>query len=358
MGQKSSEHQKDPLGYPLYITKSRQEKKGLALSDDAIRHKAQAFSATSNNPDAQAGLSASWLEKFKLKHNLMGARSRKGSLVQDDADDTSVTASTSHSPNNGSPISPHTLSSPPAESTHEARNDDNMRLQIPSGYSEVGRSNPFRSDSHASLNTAFTETVPSFSPTPLSPLTSPFFTPDSGTAPSPFVAQHSRQSVQSNGNGPGNIHVNANTDHASSHRPRSQTFPFLDYNMADAASSADPPTPKYMTSNNFDSPMQELADPLPNLNSALHGMPHGGSRPQTMTPSELMRPPPLPSNVPRSLTPASSSVLTGTSPEEARKAMEVVLSFFEQQPNGFLDMQESITVGKLMEKLRLQTRAG
>lgn len=341
--------------------KSRQEKKGVALSDDAIRHKAQAFSATSNNPDAQAGLSSSWLEKFKLKNNLMGARSRKGSVAQDDADDTSLTASTSHSPNNASPTSQHASSSPPADETHEARNGDDMRLQIPSGYSEVGRGNPFRSDSHASLHTAFTETVPSFSPTPLSPLTSPFFTPDSGTSASPFVAQHSRQSLQTNG--VSNLHVNANPEsnaHASSHRPRSQTFPFLDYNMSDAVSSTDPPTPKYMTSNNFDSPMQELTDPLPNLNSAVQGMPSGGNRLQTMTPSELMRPPPLPSNisVPRSLTPASSSALSGTSPEEARKAMEVVLSFFEQQPNGFLDMQESITVGKLMEKLRLQTRAG
>lgn len=291
----------------------------------------------------------------------MGARSRKGSVAQDDADDTSLTASTSHSPNNASPTSQHASSSPPADETHEARNGDDMRLQIPSGYSEVGRGNPFRSDSHASLNTAFTETVPSFSPTPLSPLTSPFFTPDSGTSASPFVAQHSRQSLQTNG--VGNLHVNANAEsnaHASSHRPRSQTFPFLDYNMSDAVSSTDPPTPKYMTSNNFDSPMQELTDPLPNLNSAVQGMPSGGNRLQTMTPSELMRPPPLPSNisVPRSLTPASSSALSGTSPEEARKAMEVVLSFFEQQPNGFLDMQESITVGKLMEKLRLQTRAG
>ena len=291
----------------------------------------------------------------------MGARSRKGSLAQDDADDTSLTASTSHSPNNGSPTSQHASSPPSAEDIGDARNDDDMRLQIPSGYPEMGRGNPFRSDSHASLNTAFTETVPSFSPTPLSPLKSPFFTPDSGTAASPFVAQHSRQSLQTNGVGMN--HVNPNTDsngHASSHRPRSQTFPFLDYNMSDAVSSVDPPTPKYMTSNNYDSPMQELADPLPNLNSAVHGMSSGGNRMQTMTPSELMRPPPLPSNVsvPRSLTPASSSALSGTSPEEARKAMEVVLSFFEQQPNGFLDMQESITVGKLMEKLRLQTRAG
>jgi hypothetical protein len=343
----------------LFIAKLRQEKKGFALSDEAIRHKAQAFSATSNNPDAQAGLSTSWLEKFKHKNNLMGARSRKGSLAQDDADDTSLTASTSHSPNNGSPTSRHASSSPLAEDTHEARNNDDMRSQIPSGYSEMGRGNPFRSDSHASLNSAFTETLPSFSPTPLSPLTSPFFTPDSGTAPGPFVAQHPRQSLQTNGVGQNHMNANVDSNAHANHRPRSQTFPFLDYNMSDAVSSVDPPTPKYMTSNNYDSPMQELADPLPNLNSAVHGMP-SGNRMQNMTPSELMRPPPLPSNVnvPRSLTPASSSAMSGTSPEEARKAMEVVLSFFEQQPNGFLDMQESITVGKLMEKLRLQTRAG
>jgi hypothetical protein len=223
----------------------------------------------------------------------------------------------------------------------------------------MGRGDPFRSDSHASLNSTFTETLPSFSPTPLSPLTSPFFTPDSGTAPGPFVAQHPRQSLQTNGVGHNHMNANMDSNAHANHRPRSQTFPFLDYNMSDAVSSVDPPTPKYMTSNNYDSPMQELADPLPNLNSAVHGMP-SGNRMQNMTPSELMRPPPLPSNVnvPRSLTPASSSAMSGTSPEEARKAMEVVLSFFEQQPNGFLDMQESITVGKLMEKLRLQTRAG
>jgi hypothetical protein len=61
--------------------------------------------------------------------------------------------------------------------------------------------------------------------------------------------------------------------------------------------------------------------------------------------------------IPRSFTPSSTPQhLSPTSPEEARQAMEIVLSFFEQQPNGYLDLQESITVGKLMEKLRLETR--
>ena len=102
--------------------------------------------------------------------------------------------------------------------------------------------------------------------------------------------------------------------------------------------------------------MQELTEPLPTLNSTLHDLPTN-SQPHTMAPSEMMRPPPLPSNmsIPRSFTP-STPHLSATSPEEARQAMEIVLSFFEQQPHGYLDLQESITVGKLMEKLRLETR--
>jgi len=77
-----------------------------------------------------------------------------------------------------------------------------------------------------------------------------------------------------------------------------------------------------------------------------------------------MGPPPLPASAllreprqHRSLTPATSASslqAAATNPEEARKALEVVLSFFEQQPNGFLDLQESYTIGKLMEKLKLQ----
>jgi hypothetical protein len=284
-----------------------------------------------------------------MKNNLMGAKSRKGSLA-DDADDASYTASTSHTPNNTSPTSQHALSSPSAEELHEAHSNENMKLEIPSGYRDFNRGAPFHSESHTSLHSAFTDTASSFSPAPLSPTTSPFFTPESGTSASPFIAQHGRQPLYPNTN----ANINANT---GNHRQRSQTFPQLDHYMSDATSSVDPPTPKYISSSTFDSPMQELTEPLPNLNSALQNLP-ANSHPHTMAPSEMMRPPPLPSNmtVPRSLIPAPSSQLPSTSPEEARKAMEVVLSFFEQQPNGYLDLQESITVGKLMEKLRLQTQ--
>ena len=50
---------------------------------------------------------------------------------------------------------------------------------------------------------------------------------------------------------------------------------------------------------------------------------------------------------------STSSIQPSTSPEEARRALEVVMSFIEQQPSGFLDFQENVFMGKLMEKLKL-----
>lgn len=334
-----------------------QEKKGAPLSDDLIRQTAQAFSATSSNPDTQTTLSTSWLEKFKLKNNLMGARSRKSSLAPDDADDVSFTASASHTPNNASPNSQQTLSSPSAEEMHGGNHHEGMNMKHSEGFNDYSRGTQFHSQSQTSLSTAFTDAPSSFSPTPLSP-TSPFFTPDSAISANSFVQQPPlRQMHTVPSNAPT---ANSNTNAASA-KPRSQTLPILDHYMSDNMTngSSSEPTPRYIASNMLESSLDDLPDPLPNLNSAVQGLHGEGGRPHTITPSDMMRPPPLPTSMsaPRSLTPSSASNMSATSPEEARKAMEVVLSFFEQQPNGYLDLQESITVGKLMEKLRLQARA-
>ena len=110
--------------------------------------------------------------------------------------------------------------------------------------------------------------------------------------------------------------------------------------------------------------MEEAADPLINIDEVVR-VTLAEDRPHTVTPSETMRPPPLPAHIlagerKRELTPATStsSLHSSTSPDEARQALEVVMSFIEQQPTGFLDFQESMHIGKLMEKLRLQSRSG
>ncbi|KAK6431119.1 hypothetical protein LTR95_012720 [Oleoguttula sp. CCFEE 5521] len=128
------------------------------------------------------------------------------------------------------------------------------------------------------------------------------------------------------------------------------------------SAAGDPSTPRYTTSSALDSPMDDPSDPLLTLNSTLHLM-HSNERPHTVAPAETMGPPPLPSLASREARRSSigtalttSSVQSATSPEEARRALEVVLGFFEQQPHGYLDLQESVTIGKLMEKLKLQSR--
>lgn len=45
-------------------------------------------------------------------------------------------------------------------------------------------------------------------------------------------------------------------------------------------------------------------------------------------------------------------------PEDARRALEVVMAFFQHQPSGVVDPQEYMAMGKLMEKLRLQGTSG
>lgn len=274
----------------------------------------------------------------------MGARSRKASLAPDDPDNPAAASSSSHTPGDISPVSPSGFRSPSPVELHSIQSHDSLKHETPEDYLDFGsRHGPFHSQSTNSLNTTFTDGAPSsFSPGgPMSP-TSPFFTPDSGTAPSPFVPQGATRPI-----------LPASSS-ANSQRPRSQTFPLLDQYVSNPGDSV---TPKFSNAT-LDSPMEERPDPMDSLDETMEL--HRHDRPPTMTPSETMRPPPLPSHIQpegtrRDSTPATpASIQQATTPEEARKALQVVLTFFEQQPNGFLDFNESMTIGRLMEKLKLQ----
>ncbi|KAF2214943.1 hypothetical protein CERZMDRAFT_95319 [Cercospora zeae-maydis SCOH1-5] len=331
----------------LAVWAKNQEKKGNPLSDEMIRAQARAFAATTTSPDNHVPLSSSWIEKFKLKNNLMGARSRKASLAPDDPDFGAAVSSSSHTPGDASPISPSGLGSPSPIDLQRVQSQDSLKNESPDGYIDFGshRQGVFHSQSTTSLNSAFTDTAPSsFSPGPLSPGTSPFFTPDSGTAPSPFIPTPNPRPIA------------AVPPTSNSHRPRSRTFPRIDQF---SSSPGDAATPKYTTNGStLDSPMEEPPDPLISLDEAVS--PHNGST-ATIHPSSMlhdhnsMGPPPLPSHIESSSRRGSTKSATATSPEEARQALQIVLAFFEQQPQGFLDFNESVTMGKLMEKLRLQS---
>ena len=123
------------------------------MTDELIRDKALAFSAattTTPSPDNHHVLSPLWLEKFKLKHNLMGARSRKSSLAPGAAEDFSTchtpgAASCSSSPRASGPTSLLDLDS--------ARSADSFKHESPDDYLDYTASHgPFHSQSETSLN--------------------------------------------------------------------------------------------------------------------------------------------------------------------------------------------------------------
>nr|POE88229.1 hypothetical protein CFP56_11458 [Quercus suber] len=285
----------------------------------------------------------------------MGARSRKSSLLPSEADGASVAAASSHYPNAHSPTSPDGSGSHSPTDLRTSKSRETLSHETPpEAYLEWARHGSIASQSVSSMNSAFhtDATHPTFSPGALSPR-SPFYTPESGTAPGEFVPPLSHRV------GLTQAQINANL-----YRPRSQTFPLLPQLDAYMAGSTVPEviTPKYIASGaeGLDSPMVELSDPMAHLDDGVAPDDMGG--PRALSPTATMRPPPLPAHVTdaarRGSTPGtSSSSLPATSPDEARRAMEVVLAFFEQQPKGFLDVHESIAVAKLMEKLRLHARA-
>jgi hypothetical protein len=306
------------------------QRQGLSLSDAAIREKARFFAQTVGNSESHLKVnSTSWLEKFKQKNHLMGARARKSSIAEE-SEGTSNPPSNVHTPGAISPTSPGGVS--PATTTMTAKkSQENLKTESPDTYDFSNHRRPFHSQSSTSLSSVFTDTATS--PTSLS---SPFFTPDSACGPSPFMGNRQPASGQ-----PGTNNFQ---------RPRSQTFPMLvgvEQYMSPPASS-DALTPKYVSSGALDSPMTEMPGTLPAIEE-------GTSLSPTQIPNS-MQPPPLPSTgqYDDKGSSADSSPIT-PSQEEAARALELVMNFFQSQNAGFVvEPQEYVTIGKLMEKLRIK----
>lgn len=98
--------------------------------------------------------------------------------------------------------------------------------------------------------------------------------------------------------------------------------------------------------------MEEASDPLLSLNEAVNTT-RPDDQPKTVSPKDMtMKPPPLPSHVKRENTPAVSD--QATSPEEAQRALRVLMNFIKQEKLSF-DMDDFVQMGKLMEKLGVQS---
>ncbi|KAF1925550.1 CenpB-DNA-bind-domain-containing protein [Didymella exigua CBS 183.55] len=297
------------------------QRQGYQLTDSTIRDKARFFAQTVGNSDSHLKAnSTSWLEKFKQKNHLMGAKSRKGSIAEE-SEGTSNPPSNAQTPGALSPLSPDD-DSPTVPNLAVKRSEDSLKTESPDTFDFSGR-RLYHSQSTTSLSTVVTEQGPT-SPT------SPFFTPDSACGPNPFVSNRQASNGQPGTNG--------------FQRPRSQTFPLLEgvAQYASPPASSDAMTPKYISSTALDSPMAEMGDSLGTIDEAMSVSPTNVSN--------LMQPPPLPT--------AGTGSPVSPSQEEAARALELVMSFFKSQPSDFaVAPEEYMTMGKLMEKLRIKGRS-
>lgn len=330
------------------------QRQGLPLSDDIIRDKAMFFATTVGSSECHAKVNSPiWLEKFKQKNQLLGAKARKNSDANEsDSGLHTDSKSGSETPNGISPISPDSmLPGSPCQGQESMKNSSpDSYLDFTTGYRHA------HSQSATSLITSYSDNtiVSNFSGDLRSP-NSPFFSPASSCGPSPCMpSQQARLPVLASAS-------------ASSLRPRRGTFPAIssEPTYMTTPASSEPSTPKYlqqsMATPALESPIEELEEPSLSIDSAMHHNSHHGT--STNTPNlnnspVSMAPPPNPS---MSISPSprmgpSSGVSSPTSPpsqDEARRALEVLMSFFQHQPSG-VDPQEYITMGKMMEKLKLQ----
>lgn len=350
------------------------QKQGIPLTDAAIKEKARFFAATVGNNESHLKTnSTSWLEKFKQKNGIGHPRRRAsaadiGSLSERMAINIdSSERSGSRTSNGVSPASP--LQSPlllaSAKSSEDLRSH-HMHDSLNS-YFDFTQTASYKhhSNSHstASLSSAFTDNnAASFSGGPTSPTTPFAFSPDGSTG-SWMPSRQSRVTPQpkndENENSNSGENLNSGMDLSNPacnfQRPRSQTFPTLAIDPSFIASQGtDPMTPKYnlpdtAPSSAAESPVHELGPPF-GVDSAIspRSLHHSSSN------SSLR--PPLASLTPISGLQSPPHLSTPNSPtqDDARRALDTLLNYFQQAPTGLVDQNEYLTVLKLTEKLRIQ----
>ncbi|KAF7592570.1 hypothetical protein BBP40_012730 [Aspergillus hancockii] len=305
------------------------QRHGYPLNDEMIREKALFFANTCGSPDGKEKvLSSSWLEKFKHKNNLLGMKSRKGSFSakSDSGSPTrlsinSAIASAVQSPSVLSPISPTGFATPsplsPSQGQEHFKPDSLSDLL--GDYQSTHTKSTISIDTTSSISAGVTSPTSTF-------VTDSPFTP----------ASQSRNSF---------------TDY-NPNRPRSQTFPLISVDpsvmLADDASDQLSPKTCLPQATLQESPLEDNYDPkvIPNLDTPSVTIKRNRSNPEIKAKSIY---PPL---FPKSATVSPVSSPGSPTQDEARRALELVMNYFEHQPTG-LGAQEYVTIGKLMERLEL-----
>jgi Tc5 transposase DNA-binding domain len=318
---------------------ARNESKRFPLTDSMIREKARFFAATVGNNESQSKLnSTTWLERFKQKNNLVGGRLRKsptdsrpifsedGITILD-----SSTTSTSHTSAEMSPMSPDDISPTTSDSSRGT-----ARHEISDGFFDFAGTGyrHTHSQSATSLNTGYSGV--SIAPLPVSSPTSSQLTDADGV--SPFTSEGSTRLPPLG---------------SSFSRPRSQTVPnlILEPGAMVRTDPSDEITPKLSDPSAMTNMLESPLEGKPILTNPFDGMKRTNSLPGVHTNRDTsMQPPPLPKS--ETASPVNSPVISPTQ-QEARRALELVMTFFQSQPAGVVEPTEYMTMGKLMQKLEL-----
>jgi len=373
----------------------KQQKKGVVLSDDLIREKAQYFASVSG-PEHAASTPANnpvWLSNFKRKHNITNRKASK------DNSTSSKKASSIQSPEDDMSLSPQDESSPSPRALRDVRSDESLKTESPDGFCDLNTTMSANSAVYTS-----TSTSPFCSDTLLSP-TSPFFTPDSANVPMSSFFRNNESCTFPSSPTIGDFQ-----------RPRSQTFPMLFSDLHPDNSNNNPNSSsddyRFSPSNDvLDVPMDDLTRPLSSIDEAMADSPPAdtddlrrtSSFPTQTSPMRSMQPPALPASASATALPlafrkdshagfvyeSSSDTKSGSgsgsgwsgsgsqgpsaalerdgagggsrsppapSQDEARRALQVVWQYFSSQPRSgsdeMLDMEETAMMGKLKERLR------
>lgn len=288
-----------------------------------IKEKALFFASTCGRSEGKEKiLTSAWLEKFKHKNSLLGAKTRKGSMGRRGSNSPPriKTDSTIQSPIGPSPSSPtHEFGSP----LSPTQSQDGMKRELAEDLPELaGGYQHGHSKSTTSLDTTSTGMV---SPTSTLVSDSPFTPTSQSRLPS----------------------AGSNTS-----RPRSQTFPLapIDPTLINADPSMDM---QYTKGDHQPYSVAILESPLEMDEETCHFrrgdsnvIKRNRSNPEIKT---SMQPPPSVSK-PATVSPISAP--QSPTQDEARSALELVMNYFQHQPAG-LAAQEYVTIGKLMERLEL-----
>ncbi|TDZ23609.1 Tigger transposable element-derived protein 6 [Colletotrichum orbiculare MAFF 240422] len=311
----------------------RQHSAGLSPGDDEILEQARHFSRTTHG-GSDAGqtksINTTWLERFKQRNILVAGRlSRRAS-------ETNITH---HSKLSGSPsvgvssISPASPTGPQSPLSAD-RSDDDVVHGL--GFVNYGESSAYKhsnSQSTTSLNSALTDAGnSSFSGSALSPTATFTFSPDPNAGA--FLNSDASRRVQ--GGAASNFQ-----------RPRSQTFPTLDLEYMNQAASTEPMTPKYQPAST--APSSALESPIYEMTTHHFALDNGiASSPHLHHSSSSS------SIAGRSATTPAGSSPTSPTQEDARKAADTLLSFFQSTASsGLVDKNEFEVMLKLTEKLRV-----